>query len=60
MNAPGDPADDSSPARPPQPDPGHLAGTYSPRWLSGPSRYEGLVATSASAEADDSPSHGLA
>jgi hypothetical protein len=25
--------------------PGHLVCAYSPRWLSGPSHYEGLVAT---------------
>lgn len=31
---------------------GHLACAYSPRWLSGPSHYEGLVATF-STEHDD-------
>jgi hypothetical protein len=28
----------------------HLVGAYSPRWLSGPSHYEGLVATFAPGE----------
>ena len=60
MNAPGDFADDSSPSGPQRPDPRHLAGTYSPRWLSGPSRFEGLVATSVSAEADEGPGDHLA
>jgi len=33
---------------------GHLVCAYSPRWLSGPSHYEGLVATF-SPDGDDDP-----
>jgi hypothetical protein len=33
-------------------EPAHVVGAYSPRWLSGPSHYEGLVATFAP-EGDD-------
>ena len=40
---------------PPDPDPsaGHLACAYSPRWLSGPSSYQGLVATFSPGPDDD-------
>ncbi len=39
--------DRAKPDEPPDPDTsaGHLVCAYSPRWLSGPSSYEGLVAT---------------
>jgi hypothetical protein len=33
----------------------HLVCAYSPRWLSGPSHYEGLVATFSPDNADEAP-----
>jgi hypothetical protein len=46
----------TNPGTTPDPDAsaGHLACAYSPRWLSGPSSYEGLVATF-SPEPDQDP-----
>ncbi len=47
--------DRPSPGGPPEPDPsaGPLACAYSPRWLSGPSSYDGLVATFSPGPADE-------
>jgi len=47
MDAPADPPNPSDLDDPASHGggPGHLACAYSPRWLSGPSHYEGLVAT---------------
>jgi hypothetical protein len=48
--------DRATPDGPPDPDAsaaGHLVCAYSPRWLSGPSSYEGLVATFSPGSDDD-------
>lgn len=38
--------------------PDHLVCAYSPRWLSGPSHYEGLVATFSPEHEDEAPGFG--